>query len=79
MYGDSSDSSQAFSIAWDTDDYDQFMFASSGLHFFLIADKSEIIGNDGNKYYSPGTIPIIASSIRCNPYSGKTSLSSHLT
>ena len=68
MYGDSSDSSQAFSIAWDTDDYDQFMFASSGLHFFLIADKSEIIGNDGNKYCSPGTIPTLQVSFNANHF-----------
>ena len=47
------------------------MFASFGLQHFLIADKSEIIGDDGNKYYSPGNIPIIASSIQCDPYSGR--------
>ena len=49
MYGNSSDLSQAFSIARDTDDYNQFMFASSGLHFFLIADKSEIIEKETEK------------------------------
>ena len=46
MNGDSLDLSHVFSIAWDSDDYDQFIFSFSGLHFFLIVDKSEIIGND---------------------------------
>ena len=37
------DLSKAFSIAQDSDDFDQFMFGSSELHFFHIADKSEIM------------------------------------
>ena len=37
------------------------MFADSGFDIYLIVDKSELIGNDENKYYCPGTIPIIES------------------
>ena len=37
------------------------MFANIRLHFFLIVDKSKIIENDGNKYYSPGLKALIAS------------------
>ena len=43
MNDDSFDVSKAFSVAQDSDDFDQFMFGSSELHFFLIADKSEIM------------------------------------
>ena len=43
MNDDSFDVSKAFSIAQDSDDFDQFMFGSSELHFFHIADKSEIM------------------------------------
>ena len=42
------------------------MFAYSGLRFYIIVDKSEIIGNDGNKYYSPGTIPTLQVSFNAN-------------
>ena len=37
-------------------------------HFSLIAARSEIIGDDGNKHVSPGIIPILASSIQSIPH-----------
>ena len=44
------------------------MFASADLKTWLIVDKSEIIGETGDKFYSGEDIPIIASSISCEPY-----------
>ena len=45
----------------------QFLFASESFEYFLIVDKSQIIGEDGQKYYSPESIPIAASSLHCEP------------
>ena len=47
----------------------QFLLASGDLQHWLIVEKSEIIGDTGDKLYSGQAIPIIASSISCDPYS----------
>ena len=39
------------------------------LQHWLIVSKSEIIGEAGDKHYSGQAIPIVASSISCDPYS----------
>jgi hypothetical protein len=76
---------QAFSVKWDTYDYNQvlqssisiinpsslfqFLFSSGDQKTWLIVDKSEIIGDTGDKFYTREDIPIIASSVSCEPYS----------
>ena len=45
------------------------LLASENFAYFLIVDKTEINGNDGQKYYGPQSIPIVASSLNCDPYS----------
>jgi hypothetical protein len=83
VYG-SPDLKPPFSVKWDTYDYDQvlqssisiinpsslfqFLFASGDKKTWLIVEKSEIIGDTGDKFYSGQAIPIIASSISCEPY-----------
>ena len=47
----------------------QFLLASENFAYFLIVDKDEINGADGQKYYGPQSIPIVASSLNCEPYS----------
>ena len=44
------------------------MFASGDLQTWLIVDKSEIIGDTGDMFYSGQDISIVASSISCEPY-----------
>ena len=44
------------------------MFASGDLNHWLIVDKLEIIGADGDKFYTAHPIPVIISSISCDSY-----------
>ena len=44
------------------------MFMSGNLEHWLIVDKSEIIGDAGDKYYSNQAIPVLISSISCDRY-----------
>ena len=47
------------------------MFSTGNCQHWLIVNKDDITGQDGNKYYGPGMISILASSISGTPYSAK--------
>ena len=44
------------------------MFASGNLDYWLIVDKLEIIGADGDKFYTAQPITVLISSISCDSY-----------
>ena len=70
-YGDPNDDSKPWSIKWSLNDVDEFLFASGNMKYWMRADKSDIIGNEGKKFYANEDTRIISSSDRCSSYSGK--------
>ena len=46
-YGNSADDNTAWSIKWDINDFDEFLFASGNKKYWLRASKHDIIGDDG--------------------------------
>ena len=70
-YGDPEDDSQQWSVAWNTEDYQEFLFTSVDLEYWMIVSKEELIGSDGSKWYSNEPITITASSESDTPYQGK--------
>ena len=69
-YGDSSNDDEPWSIKWELSDFDEFLFASSDMKYWMRATKEEIIGNDGTRLYANLDINIISSSDSCTPYTG---------
>ena len=49
----------------------KFLIGSGDLQHWLIVKKSDVIGPNGNRWYSNHAISILASSISCQPYSAK--------
>ena len=47
------------------------MFSTGNCKDWLIVNKDDIIGPDGEKYYSNGLISIVTSSISGDPYSAR--------
>ena len=47
------------------------MFASGDLAHWLIVKKEEIIGSDGEKWYSNQAIPVLMSSSSCKSYAAR--------
>ena len=72
VYGSPNNDDVPWSIKYDLGDFDEFLFASGNMKFWMRATKDEIIGNDGQKLYSNQDIKITSSSKSCSPYTGKT-------
>ena len=70
-YGDPALSDQPFSVQWSSEKYNQFLIGSGDLRHWLIVKKAEIIGESGDRWYSKHGIPILASSLSCQPYSAQ--------
>ena len=67
----------AWSLSWDLRNVTEFLFASVNLNiehskqYWLIMKKDDLMGEDGNRYYSNHPIPIVASTLSSEPYSAK--------
>ena len=70
QYGDPKDDTQAWSIPWTLEEYDEFLFASGDKKYWLVVSKEELIGADGGEVYANKPINVIASSYSCKPYQG---------
>ena len=71
-YGDPLDDRKAWSVKWDKEDFSEFLFISGNGKYFLRAEKSEIIGEDGLKEYVNQPIQILSSHENCDISSGKS-------
>ena len=71
-YGVPSDDTDAaaWSIKWGLDEFNEFLFASGNLKYFLRATKKEIIGDDGWKEYADKPIQILSSYLSCDASEG---------
>ena len=63
--------SHAWSIGWDFSRVSQFMFASVDFRFWLVVDRLDIMGEDGDLYYANQDVRILASSLSSTPYTAK--------
>ena len=52
QYGDSGVSGQAWSLAWADQDFDQLLLGTANLQNFVIVERAELTGLDGNKAHS---------------------------
>jgi len=66
VYGDPKNMEKPFSIKFG--DFNQFLFETEDLTMWLIVNKTELIGENGEKFYDYIRIPVIASSKSCSPY-----------
>jgi len=71
VYGDPKNMQEPFSIKFYQDDFNQFLFEDEDLKYWLIVNKKELLGENGEKFYSNAKIPVIASSQSCVPYAPK--------
>ena len=71
-YGTPSDdpSAAAWSVKWGLDEFNEFLFASGNLKYFLRATKRELIGDDGLKEYVDQPIQILSSYLSCDVSEG---------
>jgi len=70
-YGNPLDDSKPWSLQWKLSDFDEFLFASGNMKYWLIATKDEIVGADGERKYANLPINIISSYKSCSPYTAK--------
>ena len=73
-YGNPNNDDEPWSIKWNLSDFDEFLFASGNMKYWMRASKNDIIGNDGLKLYANEDIKIISSSRSCSPYTGRMSI-----
>merc|ERR550539_1709923 len=70
-YGNQNDDTNAWSIPWSIEEFDEFLFSSGDKKYWLVVSKEELIGADGGKLYADSPITVIASSSSCEPYQAK--------
>ena len=70
-YGNPQDDSAPWSIKWELDDFDEFLFSSGNLAYWMISTKDAIVGEDGLKTYADEQIPIKSSYQSCKPSTGR--------
>ena len=68
-YGDFDNDNNPWSIFWNIQEVDEFLFSSVDKKYWLIVSKKDLIGEDGFKVYN-GLINVIASSSNCEPHQG---------
>ena len=69
-YGNSEDDSAPWSIKWELDEFDDFLFSSGNFDYWMIAKKEDIVGVDGLKNYTNEEIQIQSSYLSCEISSG---------
>lgn len=60
--------SEPWSVYWESEQFNEFLFASGDFKNWAIIRKSDLIGDDGEKWYSNTNIDIQLSSKSCLPY-----------
>ena len=63
--------SQQWSVSWTNEQFSEFLFSTGDFKHWLIVRKTDLIGDDGEKWYSNEDVEIQASSISCVPYKAK--------
>ena len=71
VYGDPQDMTKEWSVSWSQDDFNEFLFASGDFQHWAIIKKSDLIGDDGEKFFGHADVAIQLSSINCVPYKAK--------
>ena len=74
MYGEPENNTNPWSVFWNIQEVEEFLFSSGDKKYWLSVTKKELIGEDGFKDYPNGfaSINVIASSSICEPRQGDT-------
>ena len=67
-YGTSYNTGNAWSVTWSWNSFDEFLFKVGS--DWIIIDKKELLGNNGDTYYNVRSTKVIASSEQCDPHEG---------
>ena len=68
-YGVFENANEPWSIFWNIQEVEEFLFSSGDKKYWLIVTKKDLIGEDGFKTYN-GWINVKASSSNCEPHQG---------
>ena len=69
-YGVYEDDSNAWSVYWNIQEVEEFLFSSVDKKYWLMVTKKDLIGEDGFKVYGRDWVNVIASSSNCEPHQG---------
>ena len=69
-YGVFENDDEPWSIFWNIQEVEEFLFSSGDKKYWLIVTKKDLIGEDGFKTYNNAWINVIASSSNCEPNQG---------
>ena len=69
-YGESENDTNPWSVFWNIQEVEEFLFSSGDKKYWLIVTKKDLIGEDGFKVYNNAWINVIASSSNCDPHQG---------
>ena len=69
-YGDFQNDNEPWSIFWNIQEVEEFLFSSVDQKYWLIVTKKDLIGEDGFKTYHNDLVNVIASSSNCEPHQG---------
>ena len=72
-YGDFENDTNPWSVFWNIQEVEEFLFSSGDKKYWLIVTKKDLIGEDGFKTYH-GRINVKASSSNCEPHQGDQNL-----
>ena len=72
VYGDPQDMSKEWSVDWSQfTKFTEFLFSSGDFQHWAIIRKTDLIGDDGEKWYSNKDVAVQVSSISCIPYKAR--------
>ena len=69
-YGDFDNDNNPWSIFWNIQEVDEFLFSSVDKKYWLIVSKKDLLGEDGFKVYGRDWVNVIASSSNCESHRG---------
>ena len=70
-YGNPNDKNEAFSIMFDQEDFNEFLFSTGDCEKWLIARKDQVIGENGDAFYTNEERNIMKSSTSESSYKAK--------
>ena len=73
VYGDPKVITQPWSLDWSKLEYSEFLFSSGACKHWAVIRKEDLIGEDGDKWYSNADVDIQVSSVNSTPYKAKMS------
>ena len=71
VYGDPKVMTQPWSLDWSKLEYSEFLLSSGDCKHWAVIRKEDLIGEDGDKWYSNADVDIQVSSVSSTPYKAK--------